>query len=471
MSEKKGSPADETGLPTTDENLTSPSIRARTLTAADLSSDEHPLRSMLLQAAIKAAQDDGQVIDDERRHAIEATVLAKIAEARLSTPLGPVMASTLQQLERLDQPVDYAATREGIFQAEVEKEFHTLTVRDAARRRFTAAQDTSPEPRPPVRLDKLLLEPDEDPEYRIEGLHPTRGRVVVLAPRKAGKSTLVGNVARCLVDDYPVLGRFAVEPVDRLLIIDNELDVRTSKRWLREQGILNTHRVDVLHLRGRTGTFNILDPQIRAQWARRCEGVDLVFFDCLRPVLDALGLSEDKDAGRFLVAFDAFLAEAGIGEAIIVHHMGHNGERARGDSRIQDWPDAIWKMVAEDPEDHSSPRYFSAYGRDVNVPEFRLHYDAATRRLSVGGGSRKDGKTEDKLAAVLEFIELSPGTSKTGIKAVLPGDDKVTARAIDKAVELGLIEARPRQGRGGGYVYYLTETTQATRVNPGAPGL
>jgi hypothetical protein len=462
-------PTGEAGLPTPDENLstTSPDTVAAPLTLADLSSDEHPLRSTLLQTAVKAAQDDGQVIDDERRHAIEGAVLAKIAEARLATPLGPVMASTLQQLERLDQQVDYAGLKDQIFQAEIEKEFHTLTVRDAARRRFTAAQDTSPEPRPPVRLDKLLLQPDEDPEYRIDGLHPTGGRVVILAPRKAGKSTLIGNVARCLVDDYPVLGRFAVEPVERLLIIDNELDVRTSKRWLRDQGILNDHRVDVLHLRGRTGTFNILDPQIRAQWARRCEGVDLAFFDCLRPVLDALGLSEDKDAGRFLVAFDALLAEAGIGEAIIVHHMGHNGERARGDSRIQDWPDAIWKIVAEDPEDHNSPRFFSAYGRDVNVPEFQLDYDAATRHLSYGGGSRKDGKIDGTLEAVVDFIQKSPGTSKTGIKAVLPGDDKVTSRAIDKAVQLGLLEERDRPGRGGGKAYY---PTQVTRVNPSAPG-
>lgn len=145
-------------------------------------------------------------------------------------------------------------------------------------------------------------------------------------------------------------------------------------------------------LRGRTASFNILDPQVRAEWARICEGVDYAIFDCLRPALDALGLSEDKDGGRFLGAFGAFLAEAGIGEALIVHHMGHSGERARGDSRIQDWPDAIWKLVAEDTEDHSSPRYFSAYDRDVNVPEFQLHFDENTRHLTYGGGSRKEGK-------------------------------------------------------------------------------
>jgi hypothetical protein len=450
-----------------------PSINVRPLTRADLSADEHPLRAELLQLALKEATAAGVLMDDNILAGLEEAVLAKIAEARQHTPIGPYLASMLKQLPSLDYQVDYANAHEQIFQADVDKEYKTLLVRDTARRRFASAQQTDPEPRPPVNLAKLLMEPDEDTEYRIEGLHPTGGRVVLLAARKTGKSTLVGNVTRCLVDDYPLFGMYGVDPVERLLIIDNELDPRTSKRWLRDQGIKNAHRVDVLHLRGRTASFNLLDPQVRAQWARRCEGVDLAIFDCLRPSLDALGLSEDKDAGRFLVAFDAFLAEAGIEEAIVVHHMGHSGERARGDSRIQDWPDAIWKLVAEDPEDHSSPRFFSAYGRDVNVPEFQLDFEESTRHLSYAGGSRKDGKIDNQLGDVVDFVTVNPGVSRTAIKKQLLGDDKVTAKAIDKAVDLGLLEGRPRQGRGGGNAYFPVrepkQLTRVTPVNPSAP--
>lgn len=442
------------------------SIGTQPLTRAELSADEHPLRAKLIQTAYKQIADAGEQLNDDDIARIEKAVLAKIAEARQHAPLSKAMASTLQQLPSLDYKVDYPDLNTRLFEHAVTEETDKLRVRAAARRRQAAELQTGPGPTEPRRLDHLLLEPDDAPEYRIQGLHPTGGRTGVFAMRKIGKSTLMGNVARSLVDNQPLFGRYPVEPVNRLLIIDNELDPRTIKRWLRDQQIQNTHRVDVLTLRGRTGTFNIIDPEIRAQWARLCAGADLVIFDCLRPILDALGLSEDKDAGRFLVSFDAFLAEAGIGEAIIVHHMGHTGERARGDSRIQDWPDAIWKLVSEDPEDPNSPRFFSAYGRDVNVPEFRLDYEPASRRLSIGGGSRKDGKIDGKLAAVLEFIERSPGTSKTGIKAVLPGDDKVTARAIDKAVELGFVEERDRQGQGGGKAYYLTPVTP---VNSGAP--
>jgi hypothetical protein len=45
---------------------------------------------------------------------------------------------------------------------------------------------------------------------------------------------------------------------------------------------------------------------VRAEWARKLRDLDaaVVILDCLRPVLDALGLDESHDAGRLLVALD-----------------------------------------------------------------------------------------------------------------------------------------------------------------------
>lgn len=99
----------------------------------------------------------------------------------------------------------------------------------------------------------------------------------------------------------------------------------------------------------------------------------MLIFDCLRPALDALPLSEDKEAGRFLEFLDELAAEACIGELLTIHHMGHVGERSRGDSRILDWPDAVWKLVKDAEDDSTGPasvlRYLSAYGRDVDVSD------------------------------------------------------------------------------------------------------
>jgi hypothetical protein len=230
---------------------------------------------------------------------------------------------------------------------------------------------------------------------------------MLAAQYKAGKTTMVGNTIRSVVDALKFLDRFDTEP-GRVILLDFEMDEGTVRHWLRDQQIRNTDDVEVIPLRGKASSFDILDPRIRSEWAGWLRGNDVVILDCLRPILDALGLDENRDAGRFLVAFDELLNEAGVHEAIVVHHMGHSGERSRGDSRIIDWPDATWKLVRENPEDETSPRYFSAYGRDVFRAQSLLEYDPATRHLSLGTGNRKDAANERLVPPLLDLLAAHP---------------------------------------------------------------
>jgi hypothetical protein len=291
----------------------------------------------------------------------------------------------------------------------------------------------------PTNLTDFLAEPDEDARYRVDRLLPTGGRVVFAAPNKAGKTTTIGNLVRCLVDGGQFLDEFKVEPAARVVLLDNELDPRMIRSWLRDQAIGNTDAVGVLSLRGRLSGFNILDPVVRAEWAAAIGPADLLVFDCLRPALDALGLSEDKDAGRFLVALDELIAEAGVQELVVVHHMGHTNERSRGDSRILDWPDALWKIVKLNPEDHASARFFSAYGRDVSHPESRLAYDPENRHLSLAGGSRHESRASQTETDVLDFIRADPGCSGGALERAVPGDNNVIRQAVRNLVAMGLV--------------------------------
>ncbi len=309
-------------------------------------------------------------------------------------------AAFFSQYPTVSPPVVPAAATDSPdgYEGEVLRRLHSLRVDAEARKRF----DVESQPRielPPVRgLAALLAEPDCETPYRIESLAPVEARVLLSAQFKAGKSTLSGNLIGSLVDGRPFLDHFAVnQRAEHLVLVDDELSPHTLRRWLRDQRIGNVDGVaDVVTLRGKVSTFNLLDDRVRGRWARRFRdlGADYLVFDCLRPVLDALGLDENRDAGKFLTAFDALLDEAGIGDALVVQHMGHSGERARGDSRLQDWPDAIWRLVRES-DDPASPRYFSAYGRDVDVAETQLGYDPESRRLSVVGGTRQDARQAD----------------------------------------------------------------------------
>lgn len=323
-----------------------------------------------------------------------------------------------------------------------------MRARDRARRLIAA--DAGVSPPQPVVLTELLAAPDDALVYRVGDLWPVGGSVLLAAPFKSGKSTMVGNLVRGLVDGDPFLDIFDVERVGRVAVIDTELDVRAIRRWLRDQGIKNTDAVTVVPLRGAVSAFDILDPAIRSSWAQQLAGADVVILDCLRPVLDALGLSEDKDAGKVLVAFDALLAEIGAGEGLVVTHMGHqNGpasERARGDSRLLDWADALWKIVnGREDDDTARPlSYFTARGRDVELPEGLLTFDAATRHLTFTGGSRKGSASVAAMPALMAMVRAAPGElSKRAAESRLCDDHGLTQqdarRTIATAVKNGAL--------------------------------
>jgi hypothetical protein len=331
-------------------------------------------------------------------------------------------------------------------EAFIQQRMTVLRAGREANRRLDAEE--RPQTVPPLvkSLDALLAEPDSPTRYIVDGLMPEGSRIVFAARKKAGKTTASNNLKRSLVDGEPFFGAFAVNtPVRGLVAIDNELSEGMTRRWLRAQGIRNTASVvDVISLRGKVASFDLFDDRCRAYWARRLSdvGCDFLSLDCLRPVLDAFGLDENRDAGKFLTGFDALLVEAAIPNAVVMHHMGHSGERSRGDSSIEGWPDAVWSLVS-DGDDQRAPRYFKAFGRDVDVPEGRLTFDPATRRLTYVSESRTDAKVEAAYVAVIEFLAehaRAEGLSQTAVEKGIDDHTRAAVRsALAKSVERGAV--------------------------------
>ncbi len=349
-----------------------------------------------------------------------------------------------------------AAQAEQEWRQSVERRAGELRLNEEARR-LLIAQERARHPRPKlVPLADFLARPMTDPTYRVDEVWPTGGRVVLSAQFKAGKTTIVGNVLRALADGTDLFDRFPVRPGARIVLIDDELDDRHLQRWLTDQAITNQDAIRVVSLRGQLETFDIRDRDLRAEWAHDIDGADIVVLDCLRPILDALNLDENREAGRFLGPFDALLHEAGASEALVLHHMGHHGERSRGDSRIQDWPDALWTLVRDksdddaDVDDVAGSRYFSAFGRDVNVPQAELTYDPTTRHLSLGATAltrrestavRRATKAEE---AVLAAVTDHPGVNVSKLRHDVRtfhgiGRNSDIDDAADRLVEKGLI--------------------------------
>jgi hypothetical protein len=308
-------------------------------------------------------------------------------------------------------------------------------------------------------LRERLARPRAVVPWRIARLQAVGHRVLLAAQFKAGKTTLVANLTRSLLDGDAFLDTYDVAAIDGVLaLFDFEMSMTQLDDWYRDQKIRNDDRLLMIPMRGAASSFNIIDPEVRRHWVDhlKTRGAKYLVLDCLRPALDALGLKEQTEAGLFLTALDVLLREADIPEALVIQHMGHKNERARGDSRLLDWPDVGWTLVRESEDDPASVRFIRAYGRDVDVPETQLAYNPVTRRLAVeGGGSRADAKVAAALADICQFVALaekrpSGNTIEKAVK-LHSHTQKAIRKALRDGVASRVLVAEP--GRNGGLVY------------------
>lgn len=217
----------------------------------------------------------------------------------------------------------------------------------------------------------------------VESLLDEDGRGLLAAGYKAGKTTLVNNLCASLADGTPFLGQFATQP-RRVMLLDTELTDTEAAKRLDALPIHNRANVARIGLEGRAGSFDIRVPAVRAAWAKRLRefGTEVLILDCLAPVLEALGVDENRKASSILYALSTLKRDAGVSEVIVVHHTGHDGKRPRGDSGVPAWASSIWTLTATSPRP-DAPRRFSATGwTGIGVPEGRLVHDADTGALT-----------------------------------------------------------------------------------------
>ncbi|BCO41203.1 hypothetical protein MINTM001_23420 [Mycobacterium paraintracellulare] len=335
--------------------------------------------------------------------------------------------------------------------------------RDGAKSRLAAASAPVIELPPITSLADLLAEDDDPVRMRIEQVWPMGGaKGSLAAPAGAGKTNFNINLICSLADCEPFLGAFDVHPTDvRIAVIDLEMNKPMTRRWLRRRGVRNLDAVvDVVNLRGNPGLFDMGNDRLRDMWARRLrdQGVNFVTFDCLKPVLDIMGLNENTEMGKFLTPFDVMLTEAQVDDVLVYHHTGHAsgaaGERARGDSTLLGWTDVNLKIIRNDDGD----RFFAASKvRDAEepAPEGLLTFDPAAGRLTYTGENRAatavTENIEKRMHAVLDVLAdaATDGTDEmnaTAIRSAVGGKNDITDRALMLAKERGLVTQRC-QGR------------------------
>jgi hypothetical protein len=151
--------------------------------------------------------------------------------------------------------------------------------------------------------------------------------------------------------------------------------------------------------------------------------------------------------------------------------MGHFGERARGDSALRGWPEVEWQLVRLSEGDEEAPmdapRFFKAYGRDVNVEEAAVHYDPTTRTITLNGtGNRKAALAERKERgakdAIIDIVRLDPGVQVGQLRSALSDlghglrNEKVAA-LVEQLVVAGLLRKQLGGANNRAHKLYLND--------------
>lgn len=362
-------------------------------------------------------------------------------------------------------PTPLTGEQADLHQLAVRQKYAELRVLDDARAMLAAAKAGDAPALESVTLRDFLAQPDAPVEYRIDGLWPADGRVLLAAAAKSGKTTMIGaNLLPSLVDGRPFLGRHQAAPVDGTVVVLNmEVSESTMRRWMRDAGIGDLDRIHVANMRGKASAIGLGTPVGRRRFATWLSdhGCSCVLLDPLAPLLASLGLDENSnaDVATFFSWWGEAMELAGVREDLVSHHTGHAGQRSRGASRLLDEPDAVWTLTREDDDDTGEfsrldpVRYLSAFGRDVDMAPEALSYDSATRGLSLTGKGKAEMKGDRDADALLEVF--SDGVPRS-VKRI--ADDCVFGRNKAEPIAKRLISTgrlEPAGTTSNGYRTYL----------------
>ncbi len=308
-----------------------------------------------------------------------------------------------------------------------------------------------------LRLNDWLQQEDRVPTYRVEGLWPSDGNVHLVASYKSGKTTLVLNLIRSLVDGEHFLGRFPVRKVlGRVLYINYELSELMTKRWFRKLGIKATEKVSILNLRGRSNPLETKKSrEIFATQIADLE-IEVVVIDPFSGAFSH-GKSQDNDEVKaFLIELDRFAIQAGIKEILIAVHAGYEPLKPRGASSLGDHPDALWYVWK--PDKNSNQRNFKADGRDIEVGEEALTFEEETMTLALSGLSGAASANQRVRDAIIQIVREKPGSSASDIESSITGSKARTTRIREELRREGLLIEKQK---GKSKAFYVVEGSSA----------
>lgn len=337
-------------------------------------------------------------------------------------------------------PLDERMVESNSFRAEVTARQLAIEVNEVATARVREAKFGRDDPTPPAKsMSDFVKEVAEEVKYVIADLAIWASTVILFAQAKVGKTTMIFNLIRSLVDEVPFLGKFVTSPVTRNVgFINFELTENQCRDWSLRMGIINTDKVRIWNLRGLANPFrskesiedfalnNVLPADI-----------DTLIIDPLSGAF--IGDTNNNDeVKKFFLDLEKFKVLSGVKNLVIVVHAGNDESKPRGATTLRDHPDAIWSLS----KSKSGTRHFKAEGRDVFVEEGSLIYHPATMELEFSDFNEKHISPSSLKAKILDYISKYPDAKANEIDRAIKGTKESKAEARNQLVAEGLVNVR-----------------------------
>ena len=329
-------------------------------------------------------------------------------------------------------------------------------------------------------LGSPLAKPKPPQRSLIRGLWQWGTIPTLGGPPKVGKTTLLVNLAATLVvpgfrfldhfdpveltEDERASGVWLINAETPPVALEDELKALIPEKYR------STLHVWHLETEGGAGTFDLTEPDLYDEWLLRltncedCDGSDdwgpmAVLADGMTAFLAASGKSTAA-YGLWYAQFRRLMREVGTPNAIASGHNVMRGGHLMGGVEASAPGDGLWSYDLG----KGGTRKFSVRPRlggsavpkmDVTMREGRLVAKVKPNQSKAAEVKPPSAPMRDRaLAYVTERNAEGVGPSQREVRAAVEGDNKAVDKALADLTSDGVLETKPREGRGGGLAYW-----------------
>jgi hypothetical protein len=323
-----------------------------------------------------------------------------------------------------------------LFQGMVDQDVGEMIAKDYAKSKFEEMKFAQEgESVKAISLAELLATAIPKSKWLVDGLLMKAGKIFFAAQAKVGKTTLTLALLKSLTDGIPFLGKFKVEvPEGRIGYMNLELTDGQMQEWVARQNIENVDKVHFWNLRGKPNPFRSSVSRNHLIQEIRELGVKTLIIDTFAKIFPGEA-NNNSEVNRFLIMLDDVLDRAGVEQLVMLVHAGNDASKIRGATALTDHPDGIWYLINDDQKN----RYFSAIGRDIEIPEGQILFDKTTSQLSFTGAGKRETRDLSSRERILEFIKANPGSNAAVIDDTIGGTKAFKIKVRKQLVKDGLV--------------------------------